>query len=194
MTGQTSRRPIRRLGPSVQLRGPMAFLRDTKGLSAVEFAFVAGPFFLLLIGIFEICIIFVISTVLDFGAHEAARDIRTGAFQSSATGVASTDRQQFADNTCERMADLFDCDVRLDVALREVTAFPTANFAVPTNPDGSFDDSSLPWELGDREDIMVVTVYFRWTLITPLISKPMANMPNDIRLLVSTQAFRNEPF
>ena len=52
----------------------------------------------------------------------------------------------------------------------------------------------LPWELGDREDIMVVTVYYQWTLITPLISKSMANMPNDVRLLVSTQAFRNEPF
>ncbi|MEO0467699.1 MAG: TadE/TadG family type IV pilus assembly protein [Pseudomonadota bacterium] len=180
--------------PRLALRGPKAFLQDTRGLSAIEFAFVAGPFFLLLIGIFEICIIFVISTVLDFGAHEAARDIRTGAFQSTASGVISTDRQQFLDNTCDRMANLFNCDVRLDVALREVTAFPTVNFAVPTNMDGSFDDSALPWELGDREDIMVVTVYFQWTLITPLISKPMSNMPNDTRLLVSTQAFRNEPF
>ena len=192
MTAPNLRRHIHH--PRVRLRGFRAFMRDTSGLSAIEFAFVAGPFFLLLIGIFEICIIFLISTVLDFGAHEAARDIRTGAFQSSASGVTSTDRAQFQTNTCARMADLFDCDIRLEVAMREVTAFPTVNYAIPTNPDGSFDNTSLPWELGEREDIMVITVYYQWTLITPLISKSMANMPNDVRLLVSTQAFRNEPF
>lgn len=160
--------------------------------AAIEFAFVAFPFFLLLIGIFEICLIFVVSTVLNFGAQEAARDIRTGNFQTHATEAKTA--AQFETNICGGMANLFDCDTKLMVDVRTVTNFPTLQDAVPLNGDGSLDSSGFGFDPGQRDEIVIVNVYYEWSLITPMISKYLANLPGDKRLIVSSQAFRNEPF
>ena len=164
--------------------------RDRSGLSAIEFAFVGAPFFILLIGILEICLIFLVSTILDYGAREAARTIRTGAFQTGGSSTAA----QFRTDICANMADLFDCSTRIQVDVRRVTAFPTVQDAVPLDGLGNLNTAGFVFNPGVRDDIIIVTVYYEWPLITPVISNAMANMPNGRRLLVSSQAFRNEPF
>ncbi|MEM1105801.1 MAG: TadE/TadG family type IV pilus assembly protein [Pseudomonadota bacterium] len=171
-----------------------AFLRAEDGVSAVEFAFVAGPFFFLLIGIMEICMIFLVSTILEYGAREAARDIRTGSLQAS-TSVVADQQTSFETEICDRMLNLFNCATALSVDVRtSPTGFPTAQDVVPRNPDGSLDTSAFGFDAGGRDDIVIVNVYYEWGLITPVISAPMANLPNNTRLLLSSQAFRNEPF
>ena len=45
-----------------------------------------------------------------------------------------------------------------------------------------------------REDIVIVSVYYEWQLITPMMGSSMANAPDNTRILVSSQVFRNEPF
>jgi Flp pilus assembly protein TadG len=62
------------------------FARDRKGATAVEFAFVAAPFFLLVFAILEIALIFFASAIIEEAVADAARDIRTGELQSSGQG------------------------------------------------------------------------------------------------------------
>lgn len=167
---------------------------DSNGLSAIEFAFVAGPFFMLLVGIFEICLIFLVSTILEYGAREAARDIRTGALQAT-TAVVADQQTSFETEICDRMLNLFNCSTSLTIDVRtSPTGFPSSQDVVPRNGDGSLDTSGFGFDAGGRDEIVIVNVYFEWGLITPVISRSMANMPNNKRLLLSSQAFRNEPF
>ena len=47
------------------MRTWQAYAKDRRGLAAVEFAMVAAPFFLLIFGLLEICVLFVVSTIME---------------------------------------------------------------------------------------------------------------------------------
>src|SRR3546814_9108371 len=52
-------------------------LRDERGSALIEFALIAPPFFLLLIGTLEVSMMFFASAVLEGATKEAARQIRS---------------------------------------------------------------------------------------------------------------------
>lgn len=171
--------------------GLRGFARARGGTTAVEFAMIAMPFFILLIGLIEICVMFVVMTVLEHGAREGARDIRTGEFQRS----AAVTRDALRNDICDAMANLFDCENRITISVDRLAAFPASAPAVPLKADGTLqDESTLPFNPGGREDIVVVQVFFEWSLITPGLTLPLANYPDNQRLMIATVAFRNEPF
>lgn len=164
--------------------------RSKDGATAVEFAFVAFPFFVMLSGLIEVACIFIVSTVLEHGAAEAARNIRTGEFQA---GTATL--EQFETDICNSMANLFNCKNKISIDVRS----DFSNFAATDNPsplddDDKFDDSSFVFEAGGRNDIVVVRVFYQWPLFTPVITGPLSNMHGNKRLIQSTVAFKNEPF
>ena len=164
--------------------------RDRKGATAVEFAFVAFPFFVMLIGLIEVACIFIVSTVLEHGAVEAARTIRTGEFQGGTATI-----EAFETEICNNMANLFDCKNKISIDVRsDFTSFAATDDPTPLDSDDKFDDSAFTFDSGGRNDIVVVRVFYQWSLITPVISGPLANMHGDKRLIQSTVAFRNEPF
>lgn len=51
----------------------LRFIKAREGATAVEFALIAGPFFLLLMGIIEIALFFFASTMIETATAEAAR-------------------------------------------------------------------------------------------------------------------------
>lgn len=164
--------------------------RDRRGATAVEFALVAFPFFAMLMGLVEVACIFIVSTVMEHGATEAARQIRTGEFQGGTATLAA-----FETEICENMANLFDCqnniaiDVRSDFADFAATVDPS-----PIDGSGNFDGSSFSFDPGGRNDIVVVRVFYQWPLFTPVITGPLANMNGGRRLIQSTVVLKNEPF
>ena len=169
----------------------LAYLQARQGTTAVEFAMIGLPFFILLIGLIEIAIMFMVMTVLEHGAHDATRDIRTGEFQTSGTAT----RDALRTDICEAMANLFNCSDRITVSVDRLTGFPASAPAVPLQPDGTLqDETTLPFNPGGREDIVVVQVFYEWPLITPVMTWPLANYPDNTRLMIATVAFRNEPF
>ena len=60
------------------------------------------------------------------------------------------------------------------------------------NP-ATFDPDATNWCAGNPEDIVVVTTYFKWPIITPLI-RPLFKNYDGGRMISSTRLFRNEPF
>jgi len=75
------------------------FADARRGAVAVEFAFVAFPFILLLFGILELALVFIVTTTLESATESAGRKIRTGEFQ---TGASHT-KKDFRDSVCARM-------------------------------------------------------------------------------------------
>lgn len=166
------------------------FAHDKRGIAAVEFALIAMPFFFLIFGLLEVCVIFIMSSVLEHGASEAARSIKTGQFQTGGFTEA-----QFKQAVCDELFDLMSCDDKLKLDVKTFSNFAGTSAPSPIDATtGDLDDSGFTFSPGAQNEIVVIRVFYEWDLIIPLMSKPLANMSNDRRLLQATIAFRNEPF
>lgn len=166
-----------------------AFAADKRGIAAVEFALIAVPFFFLIFGLLEVCVIFIMSSVLEHGASEAARSIRTGQFQQGGFGEVA-----FKNAVCAELFDLMSCGDKLSFDVKTFSSFAGTNNPSPIDSGGDLDDSGFAFNPGGQNDIVVIRVFYEWDLIIPIMSKPLANMSGDRRLLQATIAFRNEPF
>jgi Flp pilus assembly protein TadG len=170
-------------------RGFLARLwRDRRGATALEFAFVALPFFSLMLAIFETTAVFFASGTLENAVNDAARQIRTGEVQS---GNVTPD--QFKNLICGKIAPLLACDANLNVDVRSFPNFQAINFPPPINPDKTFGINPT-FSPGQAGDIVLVRVFYTWQVVTPLIGATFANMAGNKRLISTATAFRNEPF
>jgi Flp pilus assembly protein TadG len=166
------------------------FAADHRGVAAVEFAMIAIPFFFLIFGLLEVCVIFIMSSILEHGANEAARSIRTGQFQQ-----AGFDAAKFKTDICAELFGLMSCDGRLQLDVQTFSNFSGAGNPDPIDPaTGDLDTSGFGFTAGSQNEIVVVRAFYEWDLIIPVMSAPLANMSGNRRLLQATIAFRNEPF
>lgn len=165
------------------------FAEDRRGAAAVEFALIAAPFFFLIFGLLEVCLIFIMSTVMEHAVGEAARPLRTGEAQQAGMTEA-----QFRTDMCAELMDMLDCDARLHIDVRTVANFASTPNGAPLDGAGEFDDSGFAFQPGGANDIVAVRVFYEWDLITPYISQPLQNMSGNRHLLQASAVFRNEPF
>lgn len=170
------------------LRPWKRFRKDSQGAAAVEFALVAGPFLVLLVGLLEVCLIFIATTTLEHGAAEAARRIRTGELQKAGASPAA-----FKQIVCDNTFGLLDCGNKLKVDVRVFDDFANTSGNDPL-ADGAVSDDDMEFDAGQGSDIVLARVFYEWTIITPVIGRPMSNMGDNKRLLQASVAFRNEPF
>lgn len=162
--------------------------RDRSGATAVEFALVAAPFFFLLFAMIEIAAVFFTSTVLENAVLETGRQIRTG--QAQAAGMTSAG---FKDEICSRINVVGNCD-RLEFDVQVFSGFNTVDQTSPVQEDGSLDNGSFGWDPGEAGDVVLVRVFYRWSLLTPNFGGALSNMSGNQRLLTAATVFRNEPF
>lgn len=163
---------------------------DRRGVAAVEFAMIAVPFFFLIFGLLEICVIFIMSSVLEHGLNEAARGIRTGQLQSS----GSFDKDAFEEVICAQVFDLFPCEGKIKLDVKTFSDFASTSNPSAIDEDGELDETSFAFNPGGANEIVVVRAFYPWELMTPVLSAPLSNMSGNRRLLQSTVVFRNEPF
>ena len=103
--------PCRLLRP----RTPIALLRDRSGATAVEFGLVAVPFLLLVLGILELALIFLVSGTLDTATAAVARE--SSMLETRPTPAA------VAEQICAAMPSFGRaCDTALEVDLSELGA------------------------------------------------------------------------
>lgn len=168
------------------------FVRARRGSTAVEFAMIAFPLMLLLFGVLELAMVFMASATLEDATEGASRRIRTGEFQQ---GGASS-KSDFVTSVCSGMSWLSaGCSSTLHVDVQTFASYADAanakDDAFKLNPN-----TATCFSPGNPRDIVMVRTFMEWKLFTPLLSGALANMGGSSgkRLLISTTAFRNEPF
>ena len=169
------------------------FGKAKDGVAAVEFGFVAIPFFLLLIGSLEVAMMGFAQTSLDFAVSETGRQIRTGRAQQGGM-TAGQIKQQLCDNATRFI--VLDCDgsLYLDVDRYDSYMDAAQGVASPIDANGQFQSGGFGYNPGASSEIVVVRAYYRWQVITPLFQAVFANNKGGDRVMVSTMMFRNEPF
>lgn len=165
------------------------YARDNRGAAAVEFALIAAPFFFLIFGLLEVCMIFIMAAILDHGVANASRPLRTGVSQT-----AGMSAEQFREMLCGELMGMMDCENRLYFDVQTVSGFASTPSGSPLNSAGLIDDEDFGFNPGGPNDIIAVRVFYEWDLFTPVITAPLANMAGHRHLIQSNAVFRNEPF
>lgn len=177
------------------------FARAERGAAAIEFALVALPLMLLIFATLELGLVLLASTTLETATETAGRQIRTGQFQQG----TSPSQTNFKALVCQNMTWLAgDCATDVWVDVRTFTDFKTLATKAKTPPMPQPPTPAKPnpdppptcFEVGGPDSIVLLRVYMRWKLFTPMMDGGMENMGpgTGLRLLSSATAFRNEPY
>jgi len=164
--------------------------RNDGGATAVEFALVAAPFLALLLAIFQTALVFFAGRVLDETVSQASRYIMTGQAQQG-----NMTQSGFSTWVCQNTMALFNCN-NFMINVQNYASFSAANTTTPTltfNGQGQV-TNSWAYSPGNPGDIVVVQVLYQWPVVLGPLSFTLANLSNGNRLLVSTAAFKNEPY
>lgn len=180
-------------GPRCSRRILRRYRRSQSGVTAIEFAMVAPPFFALMLAIFEVGIMLFSEYVIEHGVSNAARMIRTGEVQTQTPAMTAAD---FKTLVCGKLASYLGCATNLNIDVRAFADFDKVVLPSPLTPEGELSaevTTSSRFEPGAPYQVVVVRVYYVWSLFTPGITY-MSNMSAGRRLLAAGAAFRNEPY
>jgi len=173
------------------------FRRDENGATAIELSLVALPFFALLFAILEGALVFWANQVLGTAVTDASRELYTGRFQSATAGVAQADLPgRFREEVCKRIGGLFDC-AALKIDVRTYSSFPNGvPDPIVTNSEGKreLDPNFGIYQAPNTSQIAVVQAAVEYPVLVPLLGANRSNISSNKRLLLSSAAFRTEPF
>jgi Flp pilus assembly protein TadG len=163
--------------------------RAREGSTAVEFALLAFPFFILLFGILEIGMLLLLDAVVETAVSDAGRLVRTGQAQQQAMTPEAIKQK-----LCARMSVFAgDCPTRAFIDIRVIDSFTT-----PVAPDplasGLFDPTKLTYQPGGPGDRVLVRIWYEQPVVTPFIAQALSRTTDHKVLLTTALAFRNEPY
>lgn len=190
--------PCKKLGSILPRK--KRFGRDVEGATTVEFALLMIPFFGCLFAIIEIGLTFFAGQVLETSVADAGRLILTGQAQTMDPPLtAATFKARVCTNSVRA---LFNCD-DLHVDVRTETSFSGADLSSPikitTDPGTgettrTADVANFQYSPGEQCDIVIVRVVYEWPTFMRGLGLDLANLSDGNHLLMSTAAFRNEPY
>jgi Flp pilus assembly protein TadG len=159
------------------------FTRADDGAVAIEFAFVAIPFVILVFAILELGLTFLVSMSLENALANVDRTIRTGALQTS-----GGDATKFRQAVCSEMSWLgSSCASSIILDVRVLPSFAqTKDLTEPKANTTCFDP-------GGPGSIVLVRGYYKWPLITPLLEEAVSGSSGD-RKVTYAAVFANEPY
>jgi Flp pilus assembly protein TadG len=168
--------------------GFRGFARSQDGAAAIEFGLVAAPFLALLFAIMETAFVFFASQSLEYATAQSGRLVMTG--QADLNGWSQSG---FKSQVCSYVVALFDCNNKLYVNVQKYSSFASSSTSAPLT-NGQLDTTRMNYQIGVPGDIIIVQLYYQWPIYVSLFSNNLQNQNGNNRLLVATNAFRNEPY
>lgn len=168
-----------------------------KGSAAIEFAFVAPVFFVLLMGTFEAAIMFFSQAALQNGMSDMGRYIRTGqvnCYSTSNGNCVAMTKEQFRTMLCGKISPLIACNDKLQIDVKNFASYGNVTFSPPLRSDNTLDPTLNRYETGTACDVVLARAFYAWSVATPGLSWFLVNMADNRHLVSAATAFRNEPY
>jgi len=183
------------------------FTRDERGAAAIEFAFVAPMFLLLLLVIAELGLTLATQSVLDGATRDAARLIRTGQIQSQTSPITT-----FQTQLCSEMSSLMtvaNCDSNVIFEVQSFSGFGSISFTACTlNNNATGTGTKCTFSATTGGQIVGVRSSYTRSFIVPWVGACLSggscwtgpastggsNPGTGGITLTSTVIFQNEPF
>ena len=179
----------RAVGQSFACAAGRRFIRQQDGATAVEFAMVAAPFLAMVFAIIETALVFFAGQALETAGADSARLIMTGQAQTQ-----GYDQAKFKQAVCAKIYGLFDCTNGLYVDVKNYSSFSAINTGKPIDAAGNLQTATFGYQPGGPCNIVVVRLMYQWPVYVSLLGLNLADSAGNKRLLMSTVAFRNEPY
>lgn len=165
--------------------------RARSGSAAIEFAMLAPVLFLFIFGIIETGVLFFATATMQNAVDDTSRMIRTGQLAGAVTAATLTAQ------VCSNISGLItyaDCTANLQVDVRTYSNFTTATYPGVTNADGSLNNASMQVQATSDCAVVLVRVFYPWSIMTPLMAPLMQNAPGGQYIISAAAAFRTEPY
>jgi Flp pilus assembly protein TadG len=161
-------------------------LSDRRGTTAVEFAIVSVPFFIILCSIFEAAFLVFNQTNLEYATAEAARQLLTGAIQTN--GQSTTDQlATFKTNfLCPKLWGSFTCN-NVVVDVRSGADFTTS---YNTSSDFTAPTFTTQFSPGTSGQVVVVRVGYPYQLYF----NKFGGMGGGSKMIMATAVFKSENY
>lgn len=162
------------------------FNDDERGVTAIEFGLLAGPFFMLFMAIIECSLMFFATQVLESSVDRVGRQVRVGILSSDTTEA------QFKNAICNEANVLFDCSGLL-VDLTVVGTYADIGDS-PQPVDGEIDPAAYTFTPPAAEQIVMITAAYEWPVFTNYMAKSLSDLNNGNALLTGVSVFKTEPY
>jgi Flp pilus assembly protein TadG len=172
-----------RLTPRVFRR----LVRDSDGVSAIEFALIGPVVIALMVAILQTGVVFLYQQLLQTATTQAARLVMTGQAQTQKLSSA-----QFLQDVCTDAGSLFNCS-NLSANVQTFSSFSGMSMSNPVS-NGAFSSSKMSYSLGGPGDIVLVQIFYQLPVSGGPLGFTLANTSNGNAVLVGTSVFRNEPY
>lgn len=168
--------------------------RDARGTTAIEFAFVAMPFFLFALGIMGLGLHFFAANSLEHSVESAARKIRTGQAQKEGKTMAD-----FKQMVCDASSGYIKCDSKLQIHVQSganwaniVPRSCLSNGNLTPTPGNGTDP--LAGASGGAGVAVLVTACYEWDLAQKMPFLLLGSLANGSALIQAASTFRTEPY
>ncbi len=166
------------------------WLRSEGGTTAIEFSVLAVPFTMFLVAIIELSMYFAASSLMEGAVQDAARRIRTGELQQTS---GQDPAEVFSDALCANSLYILDCR-KFQFQVQTLDSF--SDFETVTAPEFDEDGNLItpPFDSGGSGDVVMIRVFYRYPMLTPLIGQFFSDGPNHTKLMMSTVVMQVEPY
>ncbi len=170
------------------------FKKNEDGATAIEFAMVSFPFFMLVFMLIGFAMYFFVMNSLDKGMDQTSRLVRTGQAQKDNMTV-----NDFKTKVCAAAGDWIKCN-KVQVFVQKYADWQTIAPKACLNADGTVATNSaggsepIAAYAGDASDIVVVTTCYKWEFAQQIPFVKIGNMTDKSMMMQTATAFRTEPY
>lgn len=169
--------------------------RDERGVTVIEFAMVATPFFMFIFGTIGIGLHFFITNSIEHAVEAAARKIRTGQAQTAGTTMGD-----FKSEVCAEAASFIECNGKLQIHIQHdnewsgITPASCKDGTSLATAGGASGDSVSDFS-GEESEAVLITVCYQWDLPAsmPFISLGDPDL-GGAAIIQAATTFRTEPY
>ncbi len=187
-------------------------LRSKDGATAVEFALLAVPYFIIIFAIIETFVAFTAEQLVVNATDTLSRKLRTGqiTYAMGRTSTTDMDQTKFRTAFCAEISIMISCSAseiatpaKLYIDVETYPSFADIPVKIPrvsTAAYADIDPSGFTFAPGGPSSINMVRAYYRWQVTTDIVRPYITtirpangSMPTDF-LIIATAAFQNEKY
>jgi Flp pilus assembly protein TadG len=184
-------------------------LRSKDGATAIEFAMLAIPYFMIIFAIIETFVAFTAEQLVTNAVDTMARQLRTGQITYAKGRTTDMTQAQFRQAFCDNVSILISCSTtevatpsKLYLDVETYSTFGAIPTQIPYATTAQYSDinpSGFKYTPGGPGTINMLRAYYRWQItadiIRPYITtiRTAGKVPTDF-LIVATAAFQNENY
>jgi Flp pilus assembly protein TadG len=199
------------LAPDPVMTRLRRFARTKDGATAIEFALLAVPYFIIIFAIIETFVAFTAEQLVANATDTMSRKLRTGQITYALTRpLTDMTQAQFRQAFCNEIAIMISCSAaeiatpsKLYLDVETYSSFGSIPTTIPRVSNAAYadiDPSGFKFSPGGPGSINMVRAYYRWQVTTDIVRPYVTtirpsngSLPTDF-LIIATTAFQNEKY